>query len=292
MSEPILETAITKTTNLRYASIKSISIHWPERNYECINNTCQFQDILQVLSYPRAEEFTISRGPNAGWALNKKLREMLNEARSVPWIREQRSLVILHYAGDSIRTESFTSRDRTLFVDTQESRETYRDRGDTTDLEFNPEESLVSCAMFDEGYDPDNQLQENVDVLIIFDCPYHMTDIDFQSRKRLRTVEIVAAAESQPGGDPRPLIKHEDPFMHQVRYAASSALLSEIERRKKEGCRHVEIADVVESLKAKKVKSSRKRSKKVNIVHQRRLGMDPINLHVSSAAAEDSCRPS
>ncbi|KAL4797710.1 hypothetical protein BDV19DRAFT_387138 [Aspergillus venezuelensis] len=292
MSEPALETVNTKTTshNLRYASIKSISIHWPERNYECINNTCQFQDILQVLSYPRAEEFTIPRGPNAGWAVNKKLREILKEARSIPWIREQRSLVILHYAGDSIRTESFISRERTLFVDTEESRETYP--GDTTDFEFNPEEKLIACAMFDEGYDPDHQFQENVDVLFIFDCPYHLTDIDFQSRERVRTVEIVAAAESQPGGDPRPLIKHKDSFEHQVRYAASSALLSEIERRKKEGCRHVEIADVVESLEAKKVKTSKKRKTNINIAHQRRLGMDPINLHVLSAAAEDSCRPS
>ena len=128
--------------------------------------------------------------------------------------------------------------------------------------------------------------------MFIFDCPYPLTDIGFESHERLRTVEIVAAAESQPEGDPRPLIKHEDPFAHMARYAASSALLGEIERRKKEGCRHIEIADVVESLKTRKVKSSRKRKEKVHIVHQSRLGENPINLPVLSAAVDESCRPS
>ncbi|KAL4948758.1 hypothetical protein BDW69DRAFT_188971 [Aspergillus filifer] len=247
MSESTLEAVISKTTrpNHRYASIKSISIHWPERTYECINSTCQFQDILQVLSYPREDEFTIPRGDSAGWNVNKKFREILKAARNIP--ADQRGLVILHYAGDSTRNEGSTSRDMTWFVDNEESRKTYR--GEITNLGFNPEESLIACAMFDEGYDPNDHILENVDILFIFDCPYHLQDIDYQPCTSSRTVGIVAAAKFHSGGNPRSLIKHEDPFEHQVRHAASSALLSEIKRRKREGCRHVEIADVVESLK-------------------------------------------
>ncbi|KAL4786085.1 hypothetical protein BJX76DRAFT_142620 [Aspergillus varians] len=201
----------------RYTDSYSLSVHWELDDTSAVNDTDNFQSILQTLQLPPAQELVISSTDiTPGWTVRGVFQEVLNAAQGT----YRRALVIVHYAGHGIENAN----GELQFVER-------RTRGSKA---FDADRYLISLVTVEDC------LQNyNVDVLFILDCCFGFAACR-AAEVSPRIVEFIAATDSS-----NPLA------MSPPRNTVTNKLLGEIRRRQRDGHNHVEIADVVESLRSR-----------------------------------------
>ncbi|KAL4786487.1 hypothetical protein BJX76DRAFT_365573 [Aspergillus varians] len=211
--QEVVSTMVLQRT-IQYTAAHSLSVRWIEDDTAAASDMATFQAILRTLQLPAAKELVIHE--TAGWTVGAEVQKILLAAASHA---PGRSLVILHYAGHGVEAADGTLR----FVE----------RLDRSAKGFNAELHFIGPTL-----EPDIDLN-NVDVLIILDCCFAFT-AGRAAETNPRIVEIISATD------------HHSPLAFSPpRNTVTVKLLGEIRRRQRESYSRIEIANVVDSLRAR-----------------------------------------
>lgn len=214
------EAAITKAVKYRttpYTHCASLSIYWEDNDVSSEEDILDFQHILGALNVSPAEEFMVrSTDQTPGWTLREKVKAIFTSAKNTPG----RSLVLLHYTGHAYTLNG------SLWA-----QQNNRPRSAKLSLDrhllcvSDEQESLLSET-------------DAVDVVYILDCCYVHKALKTVSQDP-RIVEIIAATDTD---SPMALVH--------PRNTLTGKLRGEIARRKRDGHKFVEIADLIQTIRS------------------------------------------
>ncbi|PYH39007.1 uncharacterized protein BO87DRAFT_348660 [Aspergillus neoniger CBS 115656] len=211
--------AAVQQHNSRYASSHNLAIRWADDDTNAARDVANFQTLLERLSLPRAQELVIGKHDKTPvWTIQGAFRNKLSAAKSSPG----RSLVTVHYSGHGLLVDGALS-----FADTVAGERTF---SANVTLFY-----LVASSNYG-GYLAET---DKVDVLFILDCCYsHMALRGVEVSPRV--VEMIAAVDIN---DPLAFAPPQNTF--------TSKIISEVVRRQREGHLYIEMADLIQTLRAR-----------------------------------------
>ncbi|KAJ5246220.1 hypothetical protein N7468_001203 [Penicillium chermesinum] len=240
---------ITKAAKHRtsaYDYCASLSVFWEHNDVSAAADVHNFQQMLSTLNLPAAEELTIQSDDHTpGWTLQARTRAILKRAKDAPG----RALVLLHYTGHAYPLNDI------LWAQENNQRNSSRMSLDRYFLSHSDgEETLFTDA-------------DAVDVVYVLDCCYAHKALKALSTDS-RLVEVIAATDANmPGalGYPRDTL--------------TGKLRGEIARRICDGHKYVEVADLIQTLRAN--------SPVVKPSHGLRKGIGSVCLPLTGLAQTD-----
>ena len=195
----------------------SVSIRWANDDSGAHQDTTRFQAILRLFQFPPAEEIVFqAEDTTVGWTLLGKIRQLFATAKSDTI---GRTLVIIHYAGHGMEHGG-----KFHLVDRRVDATTCDAMRFMLDLASNEEYDLRDAT--------------NVDILFVLDCCYSFMATREPSTSG-RIVEIMAATDKD---NPRTVTPPAHTFTNKI--------LGEVSRRRRDGHKYIEIANLLESLRA------------------------------------------
>ncbi|GMF77963.1 unnamed protein product [Aspergillus oryzae] len=211
--EPLMKKLVDQHQR-QFENALSISISWKDDNTNASRDIHNFQAILHLFGYPKAEEFVIpidSKVP--GWDVADKIRALILQAMAMTG----RTIIFIHYAGHGLNWNEDLH-----FCDASGRKH------------FNVESNILSLV---NSASPITDAH-NIDVVLIFDsCYSYLVTRGFTGESRV--VEILAAVDE----------KTRLAFSPGVRASFTGKLYAEIIRRKHLGAKDIELADLITHLR-------------------------------------------
>ncbi|KAE8309422.1 hypothetical protein BDV41DRAFT_431237 [Aspergillus transmontanensis] len=211
--EPLMKKLVDQHCQ-QHENALSISISWQDDNTNATRDVQNFQAILRILGYSKAEEFIIpidSLVP--GWEVVDKIRALILQAMGMT----RRTIIFIHYAGHGLNWNEDLH-----FCDASGRKH------------FNVDSNILSLV---NSASPITDAH-NIDVVLIFDsCYSYLATRGFTGESRV--VEILAAVDE----------KSKLAFSPGVRASFTGKLYAEILRRKQLGTKDIELADLIAHLR-------------------------------------------
>ncbi|KAE8158374.1 hypothetical protein BDV40DRAFT_307889 [Aspergillus tamarii] len=203
--------------SITYNRTSSVTIRWNTDDSGAHLDTDRFQAMLRVFQFPFAKEIILqAEDGTVGWTLQGEIRKLFATARSHT---TRRTLIIIHYAGHGMEL-----RGQFHFVDRSVNGKTCNAMRFMLDLATQEEYDLRDAG--------------NVDVLFVLDCCYSFM-VTREASTSGRIVEIMSATASD---NPRTVTPPANTFTNKI--------LGEVSRRHRDGHKYIEIANLVERLRA------------------------------------------
>ncbi|KNG86987.1 hypothetical protein ANOM_005030 [Aspergillus nomiae NRRL 13137] len=96
--EPLMEKLVDQH-HRQFANALSLSISWEDDNTNACTDLANFQAILRLFDYPKAEEYVIPVDADApGWDVSDKIRGLICQAM----IMTGRTIILIHYGGHGL----------------------------------------------------------------------------------------------------------------------------------------------------------------------------------------------